>query len=201
MTRVLKQVAGIDIAQKDFVVCLGRIDDLLQAELYARKTFANTFQGFEQLQDWIKQKTLPDLEVLYVMEATGVYHEPLAYYLSDRCCRVSIILPNKISNFFKTLSVKTQTDHTMSEAIAQFGLEKRPEAWVRPKKVFKDMRQLTRERDQLVQARTIAKNQLHAERSEAFPNPGTLKRLAQQIALLDEGKGNQGRNCRTDQTG
>ncbi|MBO9657262.1 MAG: IS110 family transposase [Chitinophagaceae bacterium] len=186
MRRILKQVAGIDIAQKDFVVCLGRIDDLLCVELYARKTFANTAQGFEQLRKWVGEKTLPDPEVLYVMEATGVYHESLAYYLNDQSCQVSVVLPNRISSFFKTLQVKTQTDRTMAEAIAQFGLEKRPEVWTRPKKVFRDMRQLTRERDQLVQTRTMVKNQQHAEESEAFPNPGTLKRLAQQIELLNE---------------
>lgn len=186
MSRILKQVVGIDIAQKDLVVCLGRIDELLRVELYGRKTFANTTQGFEHLRKWVAEKTSPDPEVLYVMEATGVYHESLAYYLNDQSCQVSVVLPNRISSFFKTLQVKTQTDRTMAEAIAQFGLEKRPELWTRPQKVFRDMRQLTRERDQLVQTRTIMKNQHHAELSEAFPNPGTLKRLAQQITLLND---------------
>ena len=32
------------------------------------------------------------------MEATGVYHESLAYYLAREECEISIVLPNKISN-------------------------------------------------------------------------------------------------------
>lgn len=186
MGKLLRQVAGIDIARKDFVVSLGRMDDGLSEQVYATKKFMNTNDGFIKLREWVKEKSSAGLEVLYVMEATGVYHEKLAYYLNDQGCAVSIVLPNKISNFFRTLSVKTQTDNTMSATIALFGLSRTLDRWNRPKKVFKDMRQLTRERDQLVQIRTIAKNQLHAEQSEAYPNPGTLERSLKQIEFLNE---------------
>ena len=41
------------------------------------------------------------------------------------------------------------------------------------------MRQLTRERDQIVEERTMAKNPLHAEETEAFPPPeGDTKRFS-----------------------
>ena len=86
------------------------------------------------------------------MEATGVYHESLAYYLAQEDCEVSIVLPNKISNYFKTLEVKTITDKTSSGA--RFGLERKLDLWKRPKPIFKKLRQLTRERDQIVQERT-----------------------------------------------
>ena len=59
------------------------------------------------------------------MEATGVYHESLAYYLAQQDCEVSIVLPNKMSNYFRTLEVKTITDKTASETIARFGLERK----------------------------------------------------------------------------
>ena len=48
----------------------------------------------------------------YVMEATGVYHESLAYFLEEKGYEVSIVLPNKISNYFRTLEIKTITDKT-----------------------------------------------------------------------------------------
>ena len=57
----------------------------------------------------------PNVKVRYVMEATGVYHESLAYYLAQEEFEVSIVLPNKISNYFRTLEVKTITDKTASE--------------------------------------------------------------------------------------
>lgn len=119
------------------------------------------------------------------MEATGVYHEALAYYLSDRGHLVSIILPNKISNYARTLDIKTITDKSASQAIARFGLERKLEIWQRPKKVFKDLKQLTRERDQLIGERTMLKNQLHAEQAEAFPNQRSISRVNERITLLN----------------
>jgi transposase len=78
------------------------------------------------------------------------------------------------------------TDKTASEAIAMFGLERKLDKWERPKKVFKSLRQLTREREQIVQMRTMAKNQLHAEQAEAEPNSGTLTRVKKQIVFLNK---------------
>lgn len=186
MKRVVKQVVGIDVAQKELVVCLGRIYDDLTNELYCHKTFANTAKGFSALVVWVKKQTEETAELRYVMEATGVYHESLAYFLDTEGYKVSIVLPNKISNYFRTLDTKTITDKTASEAIAQFGLEKSLSNWKRPKAIFKQLKQLTRERDQILQERTIIKNQLHAEKAEAEPNGSTIKRLKQRLELLNK---------------
>jgi transposase len=186
MTKILKQVAGIDVAQDELVVSLGSVDGTLYKEVYAYKTFANKASGFAALLVWIKKHSNDEVTVRYVMEATGVYHEKLAYYLSDQGLEVSIVLPNKISSYMKTLEVKTITDKTASQAICQFGLERGLEQWQKPKKIFRDLKQLTRERDQIVADRTVAKNQLHAEQAEAFPNDRSIYRANQRIGLLNE---------------
>ena len=186
MKKIVKQVLGIDVAQKELVVCLGRMYDDWSPELYGTKTFANTIKGFIALLLWVKKLTDERIGVRYVMEATGVYHEALAYFLDGKGYEVSIVLPNKISNYFRTLDVKTVTDKTASEAIARFGLERKLDDWQRPKPIFKKLRQLTRERDQLIQARTVAKNQLHAEQSEAEPNKSSIARIKKQIALFNK---------------
>lgn len=186
MKKMVKQVVGIDVAQKELVVCLGRMNAELSPELYAGKTFANTPKGFEALGIWVSKMTEPEVTIRYVMEATGVYHEKLAYYLADQGYRLSVVLPNKISNYFRTLEVKTITDKTASQAIARFGLERKLDDWNRPKPIFKKLRQLTRERDQLVQGRTIIKNQLHAEQAEAEPGGSSVVRMKKRIALLDK---------------
>ena len=185
MKRIVKQVVGIDVAQKELVVCLGRVDEGLTTELYANKIFLNKESGFRALTVWVNKMMKVQTPVRYVMEATGVYHEKLAYYLESQGFDVSIVLPNKISNYFRTLDVKTITDRTASEAIAQFGLERNLTNWKRPKAVFRGLRQLLRERDQIVEERTLVKNQLHAEQTEAEPSASTLKRMKKRIALLD----------------
>lgn len=186
MKKIVRQVTGIDVAQKELVVCLGRMYDDLTPEIYAYKTFPNSAKGFTALLGWVKGLTDQAVEVRYVMEATGVYHESLAYFLEEHGHAVSIVLPNKISNYFRTLDVKTVTDKTASEAIARFGLERKLNNWKRPKPVFKKLKQLTRERDQLVQSRTVAKNQLHAEQAEAQSNTSSVARSKKLIVFLDK---------------
>jgi transposase len=186
MKKMVKQVAGIDVAQKELVVCLGRMYDDLGLELYASKTFANTASGFKVFVEWVNKLTEAAVPVGYVMEATGVYHESLAYFLDDQALEISVVLPNKISNYFRTLEMKTITDKTAAEAIARFGLERKLDQWHQPLKVFKTLRQLTRERDQLIQTRTLIKNQLHAESSEARPNQSSITRFKIQIELFNK---------------
>ena len=185
MKKIVKQVVGIDVAQKELVVCLGRMHDNWSPELYAHKTFANTAKGFEALLLWLKKTTKEKPSVRFVMEATGIYHESLAYFLDEKGYEVSIVLPNKISNYVRTLNVKTITDKTCAEAIALFGLERKLDCWQKPKAVFKKLRQLTRERDQIVEERTMVKNQLHAEQTEAEPNSKSVKRIKERIKMLN----------------
>jgi len=186
MRKIVKQVVGIDVAQKELVVSLGRMFDDWTPELYGSKTFQNTQKGFMAMVSWVRKLTEESGGIRYVMEATGVYHEALAYYLDQEGYDITIVLPNKISNYFKTLEVKTITDKTSAGTIAMFGLEKKLQTWKRPKKIFRDLRQLTRERDQIVEERTMVKNQLHAEQAEAYSNPSTVQRIKKRIQFLNQ---------------
>ncbi len=186
MNKILKEVAGVDVAQKELVVSLGRMDESFSIEIYAYKVFKNTEAGILALLKWSKSLTSPDVRLHFVMEATGVYHEKFAYYLDEKGYNVSVVLPNKISNYIRTLEIKTITDKTCSEAIARFGLERKLDSWTRPKKVYKSLKQLTRERDQIVDERTMVKNQLHAEETEAWPNHRSVERLKARIKFLNK---------------
>jgi transposase len=186
MKQIVKQVAGIDVAQDELVVCLGRMYDDWTPELYASRTFANNPKGFASFIEWVNKLTQGVVPVRYVMEATGVYHESLAYYLDENEMETSIVLPNKISSYMRTLETKTITDQTASQAIARFGLERRLDRWLRPKGIFLTLRQLTRERSQLIDERTVLKNQLHAEQAGARPNNKSIERVNKRISLLDK---------------
>lgn len=186
MKEVLKQVAGIDVAQKELVVCLGRMSLELQVELFARKSFANSPTGFAALVEWSEKYSAGGPSLRYVMEATGVYHEALAYHLAQSGRAVSIVLPSRIAHYVKTLQLKTITDKTAAEAICRFGVERSLDGWQPPCAAYRRLRALTRERDGLVAERTVVKNQLHAEEAEAHGGASTIKRLKKRIALLDQ---------------
>jgi transposase len=138
------------------------------------------------LVSWVKKQSAEEVRVRFTMEATGVYHESLAYFLNENKYDISIILPNKINSYSRTLDIKTVTDKTASEAIARFGLERKLDNWVAPKPIYKRLRQLTRERGQLVEERTMVKNQLHAEQAEAEPNKGSVERIKKRIVFLNK---------------
>lgn len=183
---ILKQVLGVDVAKDELVVSLGRMYDDLSIEIYSTNVFPNAISGFKGLIKWVNQQTESTSKVQYVMEATGVYHQKFAYFLDEQECNVSIVIPNKISNYMRTLEIKTITDYTCARAIAQFGLERKLDHWKKPNPVYKKLQQLTRERDQIVSERVAVKNQLHAEKSEAEPHPNSLKRLNARIVFLNK---------------
>jgi len=184
--QILKQVVGIDVSQDELVVSLGQLTQDLSTQVVAQKSFVNKAAGFLTLKEWVSKHTNGQLPVLWVMEATGVYHEALAYFLNDQECPVSIVVPNKISNYMRTLDIKTITDKTSAEAIMLFGLQRQLTLWSRPSSTFKQLRQLTRERDQVVDLRTMSKNHLHAEQAEAEPNRETVARIKRQIDFFDK---------------
>ncbi len=185
MKKVLKQTVGIDVAFKELVVTFGQLLGDFSIEFIGYKVFKNSHSGFLLLTDWVEKLADSQISLQYVMEATGVYHEKLAYYLDDKQNEVCIILPNKISNYMRTLESKTVTDKSCSQAISQFGLERKLDLWSKPKKAYKKLQQLTRERDQIVQERSIIKNQIHAEKSEAEPNQRSLERMESRIKFLN----------------
>ena len=68
--------------------------------------------------------------------------------------------------------------------LAQLGLEKKLDPWQPPGAIYNILRQLTRERDQLKIEQTQIKNQLHAEKSGAWPNEGSIKRMKTRLRLI-----------------
>jgi transposase len=183
---ILKQALGIDVAKDELVVSLGRMYKDLTIEIYSTNVFSNNQSGFKSLMKWVNQQTDTAIKIQFVMEATGVYHQKFAYFLDEEGCNVSVVMPNKISNYMRTLEIKTITDNTCAKAIAQFGLERKLDLWKRPNPVYKKLQQLTRERDQIVSERVAVKNQLHAEKTEAEPHQNSIKRLNARIVFLNK---------------
>jgi len=186
MEKKIKQCVGIDCGYKELVVAYGIMDEKFDVKILSNSKFKNQEKGFEKLLKWSKKLTDQGIEVTYLIEATGVYHERISLYLNEHSCKVSVLLPNKAKAFMRTLSVKTVNDKVSAQMLAQMGLEKKLELWQAPQKIFNELRQLTRERDQLMHEQTQVKNQLHAEQSGAWPNPQSIKRAQQRIRFLSK---------------
>jgi len=184
--KVLKQCVGIDCSKDELVVCFGFMNSEFTIVHKALDVFPNDSKGLKKLLKWTEKLKDPAIPIVFVVEATGVYHENLAYFLVDEKQTVSVVLPNKINHFAQTLELKTVTDRVASKTIATFGLEKKLDAWVKPSPLFAHMKQLTREREQLKEERTVCQNQLHAEQHAAFPISSSIKRMQKRIKMLNE---------------
>lgn len=188
MEKITRQCVGIDCAKDDLAVAFKTIDANHQSKLLATKSFRNDKSGFAALLNWSKKLRQKDLKLSFVIEATGVYHESVSLFLYQHQEEISVILPNKIKHFAGTERVKTVNDKVSSQTIAQFGLEKKLDLWQPPHEDYNYLRQLTQERDQLLQESTQIKNQLHAEEAGAWPNKGSVKRMKQRMKLIDQQK-------------
>jgi transposase len=187
--KLIKKVTGIDISKDSFTVCFATLDNSLNQKISKAFTFSNDLKGFKKLikaVDNIDVFRTPEIDIplWFVVEATGVYYENLAYYLAENNFQVSVILPNKTKNFFKTLKTKSKTDSLDAAALAQYGLEKQLDKWQAPAPIFKQLKELTRELKSVTELLTQIKSKLHAKEHSHKADEQTIKRLSQQIMFF-----------------
>jgi transposase len=186
----LKTVVGLDISENTFVTRIGSLNTELVQYISNAFSFTNDMKGFKKLLSWIRKMCqnlgIPsNMEINFVMEATGVYYENLAYFLSEENKFVSVILPNKIKNYSKTLENKSKTDDIDSANITQFGLERTLKRWEVPSPELRKLKELSREYQHIKKATTSIKNQIHAKEHSHLPVKETLKRLREQLKLYN----------------
>jgi transposase len=175
MEQLLKQSIGIDIAKKDFTACLASSYSTGQIKYSSPEVFDNNKKGFNQFLKWSNKVGSQDILQTYIMESTGVYYEPLAYHLHRISKYVSVLLPNKVKHFAKSLNVKTKTDAVDAKILARFGVERHHIAWHPPKEIFKRLRELTRLYGELKKERTIFLNRSESLESSELPSSFVLK--------------------------
>ena len=184
---ILKQIVGIDVSMNTFNARFGTIDSKQHIALSTDQSFDNALAGFKKLLKWaLALRLSTDTPLIFVMEATGIYYQQLAYFLAQNNCSVAVVLPNKIKNYCKSLSSKSKTDPLDSAAITRFGLERQLDLWTPPTETMKALHALTREYHALKETITEIKNQCHALRSSFQPLKATLRRKKHLIATLEK---------------
>ncbi len=184
--KILRKSIGVDISKDDFKVCVGILDDTLTTNVTLEAAYANDKRGIAQFLRELKAKVSNHMKPVVVLEATGVYHELLAYTLHDKGFQVAILLPNKAKAFCKSINVRAKSDKVDAKALSQMGLERNLMAWNPPSKHYHVLKTLTRERESLVLQRTRLKNQTHAHQTAFVKNSSTDRRIKRHIKFLDE---------------
>lgn len=163
---IIKQSVGIDISMKSFYAVYKVMSRDGKVAIKGSKSFENTLSGMKLFIVWCKTRNKAShCPLIFVMEATGVYYEELAYFLYDKQEKVSVQLAQKLKYYAKSINLKTKTDKVDARMIASFGIEKNlieSELWTPPSKQFKMIRDLSREHTSLTKELAAAKCQLHA---------------------------------------
>ena len=186
MEQIIKQSVGIDISKGTFTACVCQRGLSGEECISKAVDFLNSKTGFNQLVKWSRKITDPSMEVIFVMEATGVYYENLAYFLYKLDQPICVMLPNKVKYFAKSLNVKTKTDKVDARVIARLGTERKLSLWEPPPKIFKQLRDLTRGYSELMKERTVFKNRMNAIKSSFEPNMVIIQSHKTIIKKLDE---------------
>lgn len=162
----VKEFVGIDISKDSFDVCYA--DD-------KHTVFSNDQNGFKQF-----VKTLND-STHCVMEQTGRYHQPLAYYLQSKSIGVSVENALVIKHFSRLLLKSTKTDKADARLIKDYAVQFKPKEWEAPKPYIAKCRDLRALIVLLQKQQTAFKNQQHSLKSSVDPCLEVLKFLKREL--------------------
>lgn len=129
------------------------------------KTFKNQSSVAGALIEWCCRVAGCNSADLHVaVEATGIYHEPVATALADAGVTVSICNPAQIKEYRGSLAIRTKQDRMDSYVLARFVEERQPRRWMPPPQEVRKLKALAarlvvlekeigRERNRLEKAR------------------------------------------------
>jgi transposase len=185
---VVKQCMALDVAKDDIQICFRAAMSDGNMRIRTQKKVNNTSAGWKTIVTDIKKhlKTEAPNGFVVVMEATGVYHENVCYFLSKQGYTINVVLPNKSKAYMKSLGLKSKTDKIDAQALAQMALERILDVWIAPSDNTLKIKHLSRERQMLIDEKTVLLNQLHAFKHGYEGEKSTEKRFDVRLKLMDK---------------
>ena len=176
----LKFAVGIDVDKKTFKACYCFIDEVFEITTERQKTFDNNLRGHHEFIRWIGVHHRKNSPIYFIMEATGVYHENLAWYLFSKQFKVSIILPSKSKRYLQSLGLKSKNDKLDAKGLAYMGLQQLLPLWAPVSSKMYHLKKLTRHHEDLQKQKTTLNNQLEALAHGMY----TVKQVTRSVKAL-----------------
>ena len=180
----IRCVVGIDVAKQAHVVCA--LEAPSGTLRHKPSPIEATREGYALLQSWLatwRADDPPDA-LLIGLEATGVLWEPLYDALTQAGYTVVVLNPRQTASWAASLGLRAKTDEADAHTLARGLLAGLARASTLPAEDIQALRELTRARRDLVQARTAARQRLNDELVLVFPEfPRLLARLPGRVDL------------------
>jgi transposase len=150
---------GVDIASASFMACVGSTPWKI---VLKPMKFENHEEGFTSFLGWLKDNRLPSEQTVVCMEATGVYGEGLAYFLSASGYSVAVEPPLNIQRKFPVNASKT--DELDCQYIAEYACRyvDKLSFWKPRAEILEKVKVLLTTRQHFTVQMTGHKNALHA---------------------------------------
>lgn len=181
-----KYSVGVDMSKKNYKACVVALNDNQEIKVKASRTFPNTLHGFEHFKGWYSKHLKEDIPVVFVMEATGSYHEQLTWFLHNEDQSVSIVLPNRAKAYMTSLGIKSKNDKVDARGLATMGAIQQLTPWQPISKQFYNLRSLTRHLEDLQNIRTSLKNQQEQCSYGMYEQKTVFKSLSATIKAIDK---------------
>lgn len=149
---------GVDIAARSFTALLQTTSTATERPF----TLDQTPAGYLAFQERLAATAVPPSQTLLVLEATSTYWVALAVTLHEAGYHVSVVNPEQIHHFAKSLPRRSKTDQLDAAVLGRYAYERKPACWTPPPQVYHELRQRLVARDALVSMRQQARNHRHA---------------------------------------
>ena len=171
---------GIDVSCDTLDVCYQSTDFTLQ-----HCKVSNDVKGYQQL---LKQT---GNQYHFVMEATGVYHISLMFFLHEHDCRYSVVNALQIKRYIQMHLERNKTDKKDAKRICEYGIERKPPASEMPAPLYFECKTLNNAIKKLTAEIIAFTNQIYSlEKLPVYSNQVVkcykklVKELKQQQAQL-----------------
>jgi len=181
---IIRQSVGVDIAKDDFKVCYGCINSKMEQRIISQSSFENNPKGMELLLLWLSEVLVSSNDLLVIMESTGVYHEALCHFLYDQGLNVSVMPSGRVKKYAESLQQRSKTDLLDAKMLCVLGLERSVDLWEPARQVLQDLKNLSRERGQLVKEQSALKCKLHALEYSVDIKDRVILRLKSRLELI-----------------
>jgi len=185
MEKRLKQSLGIDVSKSDLSLSLGFLTDKLVKEFIPHEDVSNDLSGYKTLLKWLRKSVDSNVDLVVVMEATGVYHQGIAHYLHSQGHAVCVMQSGRVKRYAQSLDQRSKTDALDSRMLSMLGLERSIRLWHPPSAELQQLKVLSRERSSLLKDRTTESNRQGAIDSGVYSNAKALKRHKNRMKLLN----------------
>jgi len=162
---------GIDISKSVFDVFVS------SGEFYQ---FENNKVGFKKFLKILNE------DCHCVMEATGYYHQQLAYYLFEKGIAVSVENRLSVKRFGQMQLSKVKTDKADAKLICMYAQNVELKPWEGESKSLRECLQIIRLIDSYFKQSTALKNKIHGEKTLGNPSSNVVRSLKRSLKSLQK---------------